>query len=160
MADLRLHIRPRLGAAMTLASEGIVPMAARAISRRAGPGRAPVAWLPGHTDPEDPSTVPSGAESPAAIPARTSSEAPRRSKDDAEETTVSRRTPAGPWPKLVPPGSPDEPLTDGVRERPFVASRPVSNTGPRALLTLAAEALARRQTWGATTIADRPEQVA
>lgn len=70
MAEFRLHIRPRLGSAMTLASDGIVPMAARAVSRRADPvgagdvnstEHADLAGTPPITADAEAATVPLGA---------------------------------------------------------------------------------------------------
>ncbi len=155
MADFRLHIRPRLGSAMTLASDAIVPLAARAVARRTGVGGTMTPGSTGNADPE-------GLQSIASVSEADPSSA--RMLTHSEQTVVRRTSaaaiegqrPTRPALHLVSPNDPAAPA-DAESLSNDVPSRSRAIGRQAALLATAAKSLDRRPDAGSAMQRDRPE---
>lgn len=144
MADLRLHIRPRLGSAMTLVSDGIVPMAECAVARRRGPVDSVGAGLIGHAEPENAIAVGADPEVAARSHEHTTLGMSRRRAEVDPDIPTTTREPVRPALQLVPLDHPNRIGREVPRESSVSETETVATAGRAALLTAATKALNRR----------------
>lgn len=129
---------------MTLVSDGIVPMAVRAVARRAGPVDTVGAGLSGHAEPENAIAVGADPEVAAKSPETSTLGVPRRGAEVEPDIPTTSREPVRPALQLVPLNHPDSTESADPRESSVSEMEPVATAGRDALLAVATKALSRR----------------